>query len=315
MKKVKTIVAIRGNDRYGRFIIDALKTLGGINVTGYNGLSDKHIYFINHYGEIDTAFDLSTIETMFKFKGFDQVNIVFIDGIECVAFESVSSFVDEIKQRIRLEDKDFKLKSNSLKSFLGDLSSALGDGTEANAVDGVKKEEELIETKHNDSIDSFNTLVNTFENRIKDEAPNEEKKETIENINKFTKDKDGKANLAKKPFKYPKTYVVCAKLLGCFGATFIDGYQGELLDKFQELLICRDAYWKIAGEQMGLGKPWKPDWKDDINEKYIIYTSFNDVELSCSLAENYILAFPTEEMRDAFYENFKELVEQCKELL
>ena len=26
-------------------------------------------------------------------------------------------------------------------------------------------------------------------------------------------------------------------------------------------------------------------------------------------------AFPTEEMRDAFYENFKDLIEQCKELL
>ena len=31
--------------------------------------------------------------------------------------------------------------------------------------------------------------------------------------------------------------------------------------------------------------------------------------------DNKILAFPTEEMRDAFYENFKDLIEQCKELL
>ena len=29
----------------------------------------------------------------------------------------------------------------------------------------------------------------------------------------------------------------------------------------------------------------------------------------------FTLAFPTEEMRDAFYENFKELIEECKELL
>ena len=28
-----------------------------------------------------------------------------------------------------------------------------------------------------------------------------------------------------------------------------------------------------------------------------------------------LLAFPTKEMRDAFYENFKEEIEQCKELL
>ena len=30
---------------------------------------------------------------------------------------------------------------------------------------------------------------------------------------------------------------------------------------------------------------------------------------------NAILTFPTEEMRNAFYENFKELIEICKELL
>jgi hypothetical protein len=30
---------------------------------------------------------------------------------------------------------------------------------------------------------------------------------------------------------------------------------------------------------------------------------------------HFILAFPTEEMRDAFYENFKYLIEECKELL
>ena len=32
-------------------------------------------------------------------------------------------------------------------------------------------------------------------------------------------------------------------------------------------------------------------------------------------AGNKILAFPTAEMRDAFFEDFKELIEQCKELL
>ena len=31
--------------------------------------------------------------------------------------------------------------------------------------------------------------------------------------------------------------------------------------------------------------------------------------------EGAILSFPTEEMRDAFYENFKEQIEVCKEFL
>jgi hypothetical protein len=30
---------------------------------------------------------------------------------------------------------------------------------------------------------------------------------------------------------------------------------------------------------------------------------------------NHILIFPTPEMRDAFYENFKKEIEECKELL
>ena len=33
------------------------------------------------------------------------------------------------------------------------------------------------------------------------------------------------------------------------------GYKADLIIRFQELIIARDAYWKIAGEQMGLGKP------------------------------------------------------------
>ena len=117
--------------------------------------------------------------------------------------------------------------------------------------------------------------------------------------------------------QYPKTYVECAKLLDCFGAAHIDGYKGELLDKFQELLICLDAYWKIAGEEMGLGKPWKPDFTNNDEERYSIYTLANKVERDfCGVGDvNTILCFPTEEMRDAFFENFRHLIEICKELL
>ena len=88
--------------------------------------------------------------------------------------------------------------------------------------------------------------------------------------------------------------------------------------QFQKLLTCRDAYWKIAGEEMGLGKPWKPSWDKCTGEKYCISRVLNTLRhdaVSNSEYHNRILAFPTEEMRDAFYENFKELIESCKELL
>ena len=66
---------------------------------------------------------------------------------------------------------------------------------------------------------------------------------------------------------------------------------------------------------MGLGEPWKPDWIQATYTCTIICSSNNIVKDAGFDAENKILAFPTEEMRDAFYDNFKELIETCKELL
>ncbi len=127
--------------------------------------------------------------------------------------------------------------------------------------------------------------------------------------------------LEKKKKEYPKTYVECEKVLrydshrlNNMGVT-VQGYKWELIRAFQILIICRDAYWKLYGEEMGLGKPWEPDWLDDDTKKYVI-TSSKVFETFGGLGYiNYILTFPTAEMRDAFYENFKEEIEQCKELL
>jgi hypothetical protein len=66
---------------------------------------------------------------------------------------------------------------------------------------------------------------------------------------------------------------------------------------------------------MGLGKPWKPDWLDIEQDKYVLFTHNNVICSNRYVLGHNILAFPTEEMRDAFYENFKDWIEQCKELL
>lgn len=129
--------------------------------------------------------------------------------------------------------------------------------------------------------------------------------------------------LEKKERTYPKTYKECCKVLDWNHRDYDRvGYESELLCKFQVLLLCRDAYWKIAGEEMGLGKPWKPDWENSEERRYSIVNIAGDINLpETTLTKwilkvtNKILVFPTEEMRDTFYENFKELIEQCKELL
>jgi hypothetical protein len=66
---------------------------------------------------------------------------------------------------------------------------------------------------------------------------------------------------------------------------------------------------------MGLGKPWEPDYKNEYQKKYCIYNRGADVAKGVLYSANSIFAFPTEEMRDAFYENFKEEIELVKELL
>ena len=86
------------------------------------------------------------------------------------------------------------------------------------------------------------------------------------------------------------------------------------LQMLYRILICRDAYWKIAGEEMGLGKPWKPDW-NNVSDKHCIYFVSGEIWLTECQTRQCTLAFPTAEMRDAFYENFKELIDKCKELL
>ena len=132
-------------------------------------------------------------------------------------------------------------------------------------------------------------------------------------IRKANGDPKTKAN------RYPKRYSVCFAIMGArFDRHYLytkkekedNPHEVEmlnLLDDLRILLVCRDAYWKIAGD-------WKPDWKD-LSEKYCISCFGGEVQVDTYHSLSHILSFPTAEMRDAFYENFKDLIESCKELL
>lgn len=116
--------------------------------------------------------------------------------------------------------------------------------------------------------------------------------------------------LEKKGSKYPKTYEECSTINGCEGRISL-----SIIGKFTRLINARNAYWKIAGQEMGLGKPWKPDWTIQKLPKYCIAGVEGQIKTAERYIVNTILAFPTAEMRDAFYEVFREEIEICKELL
>ena len=134
----------------------------------------------------------------------------------------------------------------------------------------------------------------------------------------------------KKP-KYPKTYEDCCKVLDFCGEYFFTTYEEgihlpennnivkihQILKStsiLTKLIICRNAYWKIAGDEMGLGKPWEPTHKDSV---FSISRMHSKIVTECHLGGCCIFEFPTAEMRDAFKasDEISKLIEECKEFL
>ena len=131
-------------------------------------------------------------------------------------------------------------------------------------------------------------------------------------------------SIEKKKKEYPKTYEECCKILDFCGEYFFTTYEdgihfpGEENNIYKilkytsiltKLLICRDAYWKIAGEEMELGKSWEPDY-NDFNKTLSMYCLCGKFGLSVINPLQFV--FPSKEMRDEFAENFKKDIEFCK---
>ena len=131
----------------------------------------------------------------------------------------------------------------------------------------------------------------------------------------------GKIIFTKKKPKYPKTYIECKKIIVEYRGYDCNPNSELILSEiplhsFCKLIVARNAYWKIAGEEMGLGKSWEPDWSNPDHDSYPTITKCGGKVIRTTIyTHDCLLAFPTEEMRDAFYEAFKELIEECKELL
>lgn len=281
-------LAIKGHVTRGKEVIEILEMLGGRNVRNYACDLTDYAYSINGQGIIDwyiphpnsplVIFTLEEFLEKFPYKVGDKVKIP-----NCVVACSVTNM---IWNGIDMEYKT----TNSEETFFDDELQPY--------------KEETMEEK--------GTLVQidlTRELCIANEV------EVILGDYEFVL-KDGKTYFAKKKPQYPKTYEECAQILLERASVRNDiGHKGDLLIALQRLLVCRDAYWKIAGEQMGLGEPWKPNWLNTEQDKFVLYTHNNSICSNCFSLGNNILAFPTAKMRDAFLENFKELIESCKELL
>ncbi|MGL5913091.1 MAG: hypothetical protein ACRCZB_02915 [Bacteroidales bacterium] len=78
----------------------------------------------------------------------------------------------------------------------------------------------------------------------------------------------------------------------------------EAMRAFIMLITARDAY----------RNGWVPDWSND-ERKYCISSRMNKIEIGNYTYYSEPISFQSREVRDAFFENFKDLLEEAKELL
>lgn len=281
-------IAIKGHPTRGKEVVEILEMLGGTQSENYLGNGIYWCYTIID-GEIDwdypsdkyKVFTLEEFLEKFPYKVGDKV--LYTRGIGEIVSMHWNPVGNEIVYDVKVDKETRQTTSDFLLRY---------------------KDKQTME----EDTKIFIGVV-----------PTSKGNEIIPHKDYEIKQDGDKFYLVKKQPQYPKTYDECCKMLFPssieLGKVLTSGYNCELLKKLGVLLICRDAYWKIAGEQMKLGKPWEPDWLDISTQKYCIYYVGDEIKKQPMLEVHHFLAFPTKEMRDAFYENFKELIEACKELL
>lgn len=296
-------IAILGHPTRCKEVIEILKMLGGKNVHDYECSVSDYAYIINKKGIIDWCiphpnssliiFTLEEFLEKFPYKVGNKVQRKGATSCGSVfKIEKMHWDGEEVVYVIGNEDMvQCSLATHRLQPY---------------------KEETMEERDEKAVKHVYEKEVISFDIAQKD-------KYELDLQGKFhVVLREGKYYVERIKPKYPRTYEECAKELGynqVMATDHILGYKGTLLSFFQQLLICRDAYWKIAGDHMGLGEPWKADWLNTEQDKFVLYTHNNVICSNRFVLGHNVLAFPTSEMRDIFYENFKDLIELCKELL
>lgn len=285
-------LAIKGHPTRGSEVIALLEMLGGVNTHNLYGDENYSHYTIDDnkkiIGSLPTDkfvfFTLERFLEKFPYKVGDKVNSPCKGCVKTVTSMNWDSYLNTVTYK--LDDKIYTtIKQLEIVNDLPtielenkpDLLQQLKDYFDNTPREIIEKE-----WHEYDKYNEISPKVNEY----------------LDYVNNIRQS------------KYPKTYEECCDILGGNNTIHVK----ELI-LFKQLINARNAYWKIAGEEMGLGKPFEPDWSNAAQRKYCIVNTEGNVLKWVQKTTNKILAFPTEEMRDAFYENFKDLIEKCKELL
>ena len=316
-------LAIKGHPTRGKEVIEILEMLGGNNIYGHEGHNPLAMYWVikSHNNRIGCSterkdgriFTLEEFLSEFPYKVGDKVqrkgatscgsvfNIekMYWDGEEVVYVIGNEDLVQCSLAAYRLQP---------FKEETMDEQKAIPPYMDYDV--RTNKEETMEVNKYR--------LDNSDGDKLATEVTCDDFKITVPDnylIGKVTKVDNGMlVEYVKKKPQYPKTYEECCEIMGIkypvvggkpdgIGAST---YRIAEIRPLIYLLICRDAYWKIAG-----------DWKFDFDKPcYYLCNEYGSVQkFEGTIDCNAILTFPTKEMRDAFYENFMDLVEEAKGLL
>lgn len=302
-------IAIKGHLSRGDEVIKILEMLGGkiSNECEYiDGYDNSYIFFIdtdeNFY--IDGLF-LCNNEELKKYHIFTLEE--FLENFPYKVGDKVQHNGATFRGSVYVIEQ-MKWEDNQIKYVICDLYWKNCKSTVASK-DLQPYKEETMEEREN------SVVVNIENKQLKVNSLRFDKTQLVINDEYELKQERDAYYIVRKKLQYPKTYKESCDILG-IDTLYNDarGYKDFLMVQFQELIISRDAYWKIIGKQMGLDEPWKPDWKDS-NFKYCLKKMGDNIEKTSEMTISCILAFPTEEILNIFYNNFKSTIEQCKELL
>ena len=321
-------LAIKGHPTRGKEVIEILEMLGGENKYKLNGCNIECAYYKRNGVIRNTTIvgfnniKLLTLEEFlekFPYKIGDKVSSKHLKNYEVskMEWESVNNRVIYKLQGMGWYSADElqPYKEETMNKAVFDANVQCCD------IMNHLIKKETIEEQKKDYEEWFQINYLEFENNDDTWAD-----EVEVNLGKDyeIQIRGDKTFIVKKQLQYPKTYAECCRIIVAkqdrhYYYTKKDkeqDYPNEIrildqLDHLRMLIICRDAYWKIAGEQMGLGKPWGPDWSN------LSVTSHDFIKINNGrfIYSSRVLVFPTSEICDIFYENFKGLIESCKELL
>ena len=109
---------------------------------------------------------------------------------------------------------------------------------------------------------------------------------------------------------YYTTNTICGVIPSKFGvdpiiSEFDNKEDAEAFEAYSKLFKLRKQW---IGE-------WKPNWANESQRKYVIFNYAGEVVRDRSLSTAHCLSFPTLEMREEFFECFKDYLKQAKDLI